>query len=81
MDSIHNIWYFNQQRLRAVLCRARCVGLVVTALALPGVAYPYSLRELLHLPFETLLTLEVSAPGKPQKERTATPPRAGASRD
>lgn len=80
---MHKLRHFKEQRLRAVLCRARCVSFVTLALALPGVAYPYSLQQLLRLPLENLLLLEISKPGKASFNNThgtAVPPRAGASR-
>lgn len=44
---------------RRVLSR----GLLALALALPGAAYPLSLSQLLSLPFEELLRLQISASG------------------
>jgi hypothetical protein len=44
-----------------MLRRGRAVVLVTLALALPGAAFPYSLQDLLRLPLERLLQLEISA--------------------
>jgi hypothetical protein len=43
-----------------VLFTKRCVpGLLALALAVPGAAYPYSLQQLLCMPLEGLLQLEI----------------------
>ena len=76
---MYRIRHLKQLRLRAPLCRARGALLVAIALALPHAAYPYSLLELLRLPLENLLYLEISLPDKSHTERKAAPPRAGAS--
>lgn len=49
--------------------RALGPGLVVLALAVPGVAHPCSLEYLLLVPLERLLQLEVSSGWVPQAAR------------
>jgi hypothetical protein len=51
-------------------------GLAALALALPGAAYPYSLEQLLHLPLERLLQLEISQRRLSQAD-VATPEAGG----
>lgn len=79
---MHKPRQFKEQRLRIVVCRASWVWFVAMALALPGVAYPYSLQQLLRLPLESLMQLEISQQSKAKANAhgTAVAPRAGASR-
>ncbi len=51
-------------------------GLLVLALAVPGAAYPYSLQQLLCMPLEGLLQLEIGP--HPNKQGGATVVSAGA---
>ena len=51
-----------QRRGAALLRRARPAVLAMLALALPCAAFPYSLQDLLRLPLERLLQLEISPP-------------------
>jgi hypothetical protein len=49
----------------AIRSRSRArwsMGLLVLTLNFPGVAYPYTLEQLLCLPLERLLRLKISAP-------------------
>ncbi len=61
--------------------RALGPGLAVLALAIPGAAHPCSLEQLLRLPFERLLQLDVSQPGAAPAWRSGRTAVAAAASD
>ena len=69
-----------QRRGAALLQRARPAVLAMLALALPCAAFPYSLQDLLRLPLERLLQLEISAPVAPGAAAPAGRPKARSPR-
>ena len=69
-----------QRRGAALLQRARPAVLAMLALALPCAAFPYSLQDLLRLPLERLLQLEISAPVAPGAAAPAARPKARSPR-
>lgn len=61
--------------------RALLRGLLALACTMPGAAYPTSLSQLLRLPFEQLLRLEISSPlAAPNLQRGPAPTRPTADR-